>query len=128
MGDFLSSLPEDPRVITAYDDMGFRIREKRYEGAILIFGEQIIPWPDVKTAEDITEDSFDIFFKGAQKPELILVGCGKEHIMPSFEIKSRFKKEQILLEWMNSRAALSTWPILLADGRHTAGCFLPAGA
>ncbi len=128
VGDFLSSLPEDPRAITAYDDTGFRIREEKYEGAILIFGEQIMPWPNVKTVQDINEESFDIFFKATQKPELILVGCGAKHIMPSFELRSRFKKEHILLEWMNTKAALSTWSILLADGRHTAGCFLPVQA
>ncbi len=126
--DFISSLPEDPRTITAYDDTGFRIREEKYEGAILIFGEQILPWKGVKTASDITEESLDIFFKAAQKPELILIGCGATHIMPPFELRSCLKKEHILLEWMSSRAALSTWPILLADGRFVAGCFLPAGA
>ncbi len=123
--DFISSLPEDPRVITAYDDTGFRIREEKYEGAILIFGEQILPWQNIKSAEDITEEAFDIFFKAARKPELILVGCGQDHCMPPAALRNRFKAEGILLEWMSSRAALSTWPILLADGRFTAGCFLP---
>ncbi len=123
--DFISSLPEDPRVIKAYDDTGFRIREEKYEGAIIIFGEQVISWEGVKTACDITESSLDIFLKAKQKPELILIGCGSAYTIPSIELRNRLKKEHILLEWMNSRSALSTWPILLADGRFVAGCFLP---
>ncbi|MFV0322486.1 MAG: Mth938-like domain-containing protein [Alphaproteobacteria bacterium] len=123
--DFIQAVPDDPRQINAYDDNGFRLKEKRYEGAILIFGDTIMPWQYIQSVKDITPESFDIFLKAKEKPELILVGTGANFIVPPFEIRKALRNHHIALEWMNTKAALSTWPILLGDGRHVAGCLLP---
>ncbi|MFV0431658.1 MAG: Mth938-like domain-containing protein [Alphaproteobacteria bacterium] len=126
--DFIDSTSEDPRLINGYDNNGFRIKENRYDGAIIIFGEQIIPWQDVQTIGDITVESLQIFLNAKEKPELILIGTGANFIAPPLAIRNTFKEHHMALEWMNTKAAMATWPILLADGRHVAGCFLPTGS
>ncbi len=125
--DFINALPVDPRIITAYDDTGFRIKEARYEGGIIIFGDTIIPW-NITASTQITEESLRMFFGADDQPEFILIGAGSKPHQPSNAIRQCLKNHKIGLEYMTTRSALSTWPILLADGRHVAGCFLPAGA
>lgn len=125
--DFIDALPVDPRIITAYDDTGFRIKKVRYEGALVIFGDTIIPWK-IATSAQITKDSLKMFWEASNQPEFILIGAGSKPHQPSMDIRACLKEHKIGLEYMTTRSALSTWPILLADGRHVAGCFLPAGA
>ncbi len=122
--DFIRALPVDPRIITAYDDTGFRIKEKRYEGSIVIFGDTILPW-GISSAAEITTAALDMLLDAESKPEFILIGAGKNPHHAPQSLRQTLREHGIGLEYMTTRSALSTWPILLADGRHVAGCFLP---
>lgn len=125
MGDLISALPIDKRVITSYDDTGFRIQEKRYEEAIMVFGDHILSW-NVQNSQEISLESLSPILDLEKKPEFILIGSGRNIGHPPEELKAALKKQAIGLEYMNTISALNTWPILLMDGRYVAGCFLPA--
>lgn len=58
------------------------------------------------------------------KPELILLGCGKQHRLPHPRLLSALAKFQIGVEIMSTHAACRTYNILMAEGRQILAALL----
>jgi uncharacterized protein len=61
---------------------------------------------------------------GAERPEIIILGTGSDHIFPPMQLLAELKAEGMTLEVMNTRAACRTYSVLVSEYRSVAAALL----
>jgi len=108
-----------PAPIEAYGKGGFRFADMSHRGSLLCLPDGIWPWP-VAQASEITEVTLAPVFARADEIGLFLIGAGRGGwIMPP-PLRARFKALSISVEVTNTSSAVSTYNILLGEGRRVA--------
>ena len=108
-----------PAPIEAYGKGGFRFADMSHRGSLLCLPDGIWPWPVAQPSE-ITEASLEPVFARAGEVGLFLIGAGRGGwIMPP-PLRARFKALSISVEITNTSSAVSTYNILLGEGRRVA--------
>jgi len=113
--------PHLPRLspIDGYGKGGFRFAGMSHRGSLLCLPSGIWAWP-VASAEDVTETSLNPVFDAATDIGLFLIGTGNDRwIMPT-PLHLRFHALKISIEVMRTGSAVSTYNILLGEGRRVA--------
>lgn len=113
--------PHLPRLapIDGYGKGGFRFAGMSHHGSLLCLPNGIWAWP-VTGPQDVTELSLQAVFDAASDIGLFLLGAGKDRwIMPP-ALQLRFHVEKITVEVMRTGSAVSTYNILLGEGRRVA--------
>ena len=113
--------PHLPRLapIESYGKGGFRFAEMSHRGSLLCLPSGIWAWPARQPAE-ITEAALAPVFAAADGIGLFLIGAGREPwIMPD-ELRLRFHTHKINVEVTRTGSAVSTYNILLGEGRRVA--------
>ncbi len=82
---------------------------------------QVAHWP-VMQYEQLNEHH--LLMLADYKPELILLGSGKQHRLPHRHLLSTLAKFQIGVEIMSTHAACRTYNILMAEGRQILAALL----
>lgn len=82
---------------------------------------QVTHWP-VTQYERLNEQ--DLMMLMDYKPELILLGSGKQHRLPHPRLLSTLAKFRIGIEVMSTHAACRTYNILMAEGRQILAALL----
>ena len=59
-----------------------------------------------------------------ERPEIVLLGTGKDHIFPDMSLLVALKQQGIALEVMNTRAACRTYSVLVGEHRPVAAALL----
>jgi uncharacterized protein len=102
---------------------GFRFAGMSHRGSLLCLPSGIWAWP-VARAEDINEMTLTAVFAAAAEIGLFLIGAGHAPwIMPA-PLHARFHALKISLEVMRTGTAVSTYNILLGEGRRVAAGFI----
>jgi uncharacterized protein len=115
---------EGALLINGYGGMGFRINGERYEGSVIITLSEVIIWP-ARAPEDITVAALDAIFGGeAEKPDILLVGCGPRFLMLPQTLRDWAKERGIMLDSMDTGAAARTYNILRQEDRAIAAALL----
>jgi uncharacterized protein len=108
-----------PAPIEAYGKGGFRFAGMSHHGSLLCLPDGIWPWP-LRQASDITEAALEPVFARAEDIGLFLIGAGRGGwIMPP-PLRARFKALAISVETTSTGIAVSTYNILLGEGRRVA--------
>jgi uncharacterized protein len=108
-----------PVPIEAYGKGGFRFANMAHRGSLLCLPDGVWPWP-VAQATEITEVTLEPVFTRADEIGLFLIGAGHGGwIMPP-PLRARFKALSISVEVTNTSSAVSTYNILLGEGRRVA--------
>lgn len=113
--------PHLPRLspIDGYGKGGFRFAGMSHRGSLLCLPSGIWAWPVVRP-DDVTELSLQPVFDAAADIGLFLIGAGPDRwIMPP-ALQLRFHVEKISVEVMRTGSAVSTYNILLVEGRRIA--------
>jgi uncharacterized protein len=109
--------------IEGYGKGGFRFGDMSHRGSLLCLPSGLWAWPVEKTS-DITEQSFAPVFAEASEIGLFLLGTGHDRwIMPD-ELADRFRASKINVEATRTGTAVSTYNILLGEGRRVAAAFI----
>jgi uncharacterized protein len=116
-----SAAPHLPRLapIDGYGKGGFRFAGMSHRGSLLCLPSGIWAWP-VAQAEDVTELSLRRVFDAAADIGLFLVGAGQETWIMPMSLQARFHALKISVEVMRTGTAVSTYNILLGEGRRVA--------
>jgi uncharacterized protein len=110
-----------PAPIDGYGKGGFRFAGMSHRGSLLCLPDGIWAWPPA-TSQDITEASLEPVF--AANVALVLIGAGREPwIMPD-ELRLRFHRSKLPVEIARTGTAVSTYNILLGEGRRVAAALL----
>ncbi|MBN9259638.1 MAG: hypothetical protein J0I57_16070 [Hyphomicrobium sp.] len=102
--------------IEAYGNGGFRFAGMSHRGSLLCLGEAILGWTPT-SAEGLTLDDFALLLAEPAGIELLLLGTGREFLMPSVALRAGLREAGIRIEPMDTGAACRTYNVLLAEGR-----------
>lgn len=102
--------------IEAYGNGGFRFAGMSHRGSLLCLGEAILGWTPA-SAEGLTLDDFALLLAEPAGIELLLLGTGREFLMPSVALRAGLREAGIRIEPMDTGAACRTYNVLLAEGR-----------
>ena len=108
-----------PSPIDAYGKGGFRFANMSHRGSLLCLPDGIWPWPP-RQASEITEAALAPVFARAEAIGLFLIGAGKGGWVVPKPLREHFKALSISVEVTNTGSAVSTYNILLGEGRRVA--------
>ena len=109
--------------IDGYGKGGFRFGGMSHRGSLLCLPSGIWAWRAAGPA-DISEVSLALVFAEAEAIGLFLLGSGRESwIMPD-ALFERFRALKINVEVARTGTAVSTYNILLGEGRRVAAGFI----
>ena len=108
-----------PAPIEAYGKGGFRFADMSHRGSLLCLPDGIWPWPPT-AASDITEAELAPVFARAETIGLFLIGAGRGGWVLPKPLRERFRELSISVEVTNTGSAVSTYNILLGEGRRVA--------
>ncbi|KAJ3681745.1 hypothetical protein LUZ60_014318 [Juncus effusus] len=124
--NLIDTVPDGQLRFQGYTDTGFTINKVNYEGSLLIIENKIMSWAPKKFS-DITPESLSIFQIVRPVPEILLLGCGRNIIPASPELRKFIRSTGMKMEQVDSRNASSTYNILNEEGRSVAAALLPYG-
>src|SRR5437016_2819850 len=108
-----------PAPIDGYGKGGFRFAGMSHRGSLLCLPSGIWAWPVVQP-DDITPAALEPVFAEAADIGLFLLGVGRgAWIMPE-ALRARFRDLKLTVEITRTGTAVSTYNILLGEGRRVA--------
>ena len=115
--------PDSMRV-TGYGNNVFEINGVVVESSIVVLASSFFYW-NCRTIEDISVEKLALFPVLYPKPEILLIGCGTV-CNPLFnrDIINQMNNEGIVVEFLSSPIAASTFNVLNAEGRNVALCLV----
>ena len=114
----------DKQYIQSYGDAGFKVSDKAYTTPIIVFPESIEKWVLYKENE-FSIKNFNTFLELENKPEILLIGCGKVAKLVPEEIRDIMRNQGIVVEPMGTGAACRTFNVLVLEERNVAAALLP---
>ena len=118
----LDSTATHPNRINAYEQGSILIGNERFVSSFIITPSIVIyNWPP-QIFTDITSYHLDQILE--MKPELILLGTGRQQHFPETDLFSNTTKLNIGFEVMDTGAACRSYNILLQEGRNVAAALL----
>ena len=123
MADISPIVPAGRQVIETYGEMRFHISGRRYEEAIIVLPEVVLPWAP-RAWDEVDFASFARLVE-AQAADVLLLGCGVRAQLPSRALREALRHAGIVVEPMDTGAACRTYNVLMAEDRRVAAALLP---
>jgi uncharacterized protein len=108
-----------PAAIEAYGNGGFRLAGMSHRGSLLCLPDGVWPWT-VRAASDIDEAALSRVFERSDAIDLFLFGTGRAAWSMPASLRQRFAALNIAVEVTRTGNAVSTYNILLGEGRRVA--------
>jgi uncharacterized protein len=120
-----SDAPHLPRSapIEAYGKGGFAFADMSHRGSLLCLPDGIWAWPVTKPAE-IDEHSLAQVFKAANAIDTLIVGTGTDVWVPPRHIREALRSVRVVLDAMQTGAAIRTYNIMLGERRRVAAALI----
>ena len=121
----VESRPHLPRLapIDSFGKGGFRFAGMSHRGSLLCLPGAIWAWP-VTRADDVTEASLKPVFDAPAGIGLFLLGAGNDPWTMPAPLQAKFHAAKISVEVMRTGTAVSTYNLLLGEGRRVAAGFI----
>jgi uncharacterized protein len=110
-------------MIDAYGNGGFRFAEMSHRGSLLILPSGIYGWA-VDDMAELSAASFAPLFAERTEIEFVLLGTGTGQRWPEGSVRRAFAENDLVLECMDTGAAVRTYNVLLAESRNMAAALL----
>ena len=109
--------------IDAYGKGGFRFAGMSHRGSVLCLPDGIWPWSVIRPA-DIAEPHLEPVLARADAVGLLLIGTGSEAWSMPAPLRAQFAALKIAVETTRTGTAVSTYNILLGEGRRVAAALI----
>jgi len=106
-----------PATIDAYGDGGFRFAGMSHRGSLLCLPAGMWASP-VTSSAGISAESLSPVVTADPPVELLLIGAGRDPWIPPAALRASLQEAGIAVEAMSTGAAVSTYNILLGEGRR----------
>ncbi|HUF45915.1 MAG TPA: MTH938/NDUFAF3 family protein [Aestuariivirgaceae bacterium] len=110
-------------LIDAYGNGGFRFADMSHRGSLLILPSGIYGWAVGDIAE-LSAASFAPLFAERGDMEFVLLGTGTTQVWPHRAVRRAFADNKLVLECMDTGAAVRTYNVLLAESRIVAAALI----
>lgn len=112
------------QIIQSYAGGGFRVSGQVYQGGVLIWPEQTVPWPLTSFA-DMQISDFEAIYGHDPLPDVVLFGTGatQQFLIPA--VRQTLRDKGLVIEVMDTGAACRTYNVLVAEGRRVVAALLP---
>jgi uncharacterized protein len=121
--DLTPLVPAGRQVIERYGPVGFRVSGVIYQGPVLVFPDETVPWraagPEAVTLESLEP----VVAHGGVK--ILLLGLGRRMHPVAPAVRTALRAAGVTLEAMDTGAACRTYSVLLAEDRAIAAALLP---
>jgi uncharacterized protein len=123
-----ADVPHLPRSapIDAYGKGGFRFGNMSHRGSLLCLPDGIWAWSVTAPAE-LSEATLAPVFARAQSIDIFLIGGGIDPWFLLQLLRSRFHDLHVSVDVMTTGSAVSTYNILLAEGRRVGAGLIAVG-
>ncbi len=115
-----------PAPIEGYGKGGFRFAGMSHRGSLLCLPSGIRAWP-AAGPQDITEASLAPVFEEAAAIGLLLIGAGRDRWILPDDLRLRLRDSRVEVEVARTGTAVSTYNILLEEGRRVAAALIAVG-
>ncbi|GAA3853333.1 MTH938/NDUFAF3 family protein [[Pseudomonas] carboxydohydrogena] len=112
-----------PAPIDGYGQGGFRFADMSHRGSLLCLPDGIWAW-SVTQASEIEEASLVRVFENARAIDTLIVGTGREVWRPDPALRDALRAVQIVLDPMQTGSAITTYNIMLGEGRRVAAALI----
>ena len=109
-------------LVRAYGPRYFIVNDVRHDTSIILLPDRLQPCENIHRLADVESKTLaDI---GALGPEILLIGTGARHELPSAEAMGRLADLRFGVEVMSSDAACRTYNVLVAEDRRVAALLM----
>ena len=108
-------------LVQSYGGGGFKIAGVRHHGSILLFPDQIHPWP-VAAMADVTADSLRPVIDTDPPVEVLLIGCGARHDRLAPSLNEALGG--VAVDVMATGPACRTYNVLAGEDRRVAAALI----
>ncbi len=115
-------LPQGKFFIQRYENGAVTINNEIYTKSLIITPEKIIPDWKPNHFIDLTVEDFDEIV--ALKPQVFLLGTGKQQQFPNPAILAKLYNQNIGVEIMDTGAACRTFNLLLSENRRVVAALI----
>lgn len=109
--------------IDAYGNGGFRFADMSHKGSLLCLPSGIKVWEATSTEGLVVRDLAQVLAE-ADRIDVLLLGTGREHVMPDKALRQAFADAGVGLEPMTTGSAARTYNILLGERRKVAAALI----
>jgi len=117
--DITPKTPANRQLVKAYGDGAFKITQNDYEGSVIVFLDHTQMW-----SGDLSIEGLTAIVEADDRPQILVVGCGKDFCLPPEDLRLALKSYGIVLEWMDTPAACRTFNILSIEERSVAAALI----
>lgn len=120
--------PEAPHLprsapIEAYGKGGFVFDTMSHQGSLLCLPDAIWAWPVTK-AEDISGDSLERVFAGANGIDTLIIGTGNDVWLVPPALREAFRAVRVVIDAMQTGPAIRTYNIMIGERRRVAAALI----
>lgn len=109
--------------IDAYGDHGFRFAEMSHRGGLLCLPTGMHAW-NVTKPDQITLETLNPVLELAGDIDVLLIGLGDDIAPFNPEIRHMFSEQNIIVEAVATRSAISTYNVLFSESRAVAAALI----
>ncbi|XP_037376306.1 NADH dehydrogenase [ubiquinone] 1 alpha subcomplex assembly factor 3 isoform X1 [Talpa occidentalis] len=110
--------------IDSYNNCGFTINGNRVFGPCALLPNSVVQW-NVGSHQDITEESFSLFWMLEPGIEIVVVGTGDRTERLQSQVLQAMRQRGIALEVQDTPNACATFNFLCHEGRVTGAALIP---
>lgn len=121
--DISPLIPAGRQIVKGYGDGGFTIAGVRWEGSVLVLPDRTQPWAPAELAQ-VGEESFAPLLTLAEKPRILLLGCGLRMAPVPATLRAALRAAGITLEPMDTGGACRTFNVLVSEDRSVAAALI----
>ena len=114
---------ERPPTIDGYGAGGFRVDGVSHDGSLIVLPTRIVEWAVTEFAQ-IDAASLPPALFGDAGVELLLLGCGARMQLVPSALRETLREAGIVVEPMDTGAAVRTYNILLGEHRRVAAALV----
>lgn len=111
-------------LVTGFFPGGFKVREVRYAGGLLLTPDEARAWP-APPLDRLDEAGLAAILTREPGPEFLLLGTGASLHQPTRAFVRALEARGIGLAVMDSRAAARAWGVLRIEGRDIVAALMP---
>lgn len=110
--------------IDSYSSRGFVVNGNRVHGPCALLPHSVVQW-NVGSHQDITEESFSLFWMLEPRIEIVVVGTGDRTERLQSQVLRAMRQRGIAVEVQDTPNACATFNFLCHEGRVTGAALIP---